>query len=1041
MSNYTPEEIQTAVEKIVRSTVRNPTGILGERKIETAFSDIQEAASGVYILYFNAPFYTLYLGAKRLQDQVELEAKTIASLIEAIYDLNRLVSPVKDLTPLANAQAALNELEQAVVSRDKSFEDIEKVPAFRRYVQNLEGFLEGNRNSVVGSSSDPSASSSSSGSSGSSSLSIQDTPRAARLKIPALIRDLKAQHEETIRRAKLLARGMEDFSGLKLPQVTAQGVISRARNVLEAIYGRLVALPDEQRTELLREVVLDLLTQKPIVKAYGAATGPSEYIRTTGMAAAWSDATHLAKPAALQANLYGPYPITEANQMVRFTMDGGAPFDFPLPLGFVATLSGVATEPFIITNDNNQFQVDFGAVDSFSTYGVALTVGSRTSQQIVDEVMGQLGGNGLVLERYFLPVKLDSLMTITPLGGSNTVFGMLAGTFTEFGFKVGDQIDVLDGPNAGTTWTIDNLGSTGTSLLASGTTIAVASGPAGARVRVGPAARALRWRDEVPVASLALRRLIRLPQAGGEADLAAAVLGFFPGAQARSRPVTAKDLATYFQTSTSRLTASVGFAPLHYAGTARSEPSNAAKVVLSVFQGAGTITAGTTVTFTATSGLGEDELFDEIVAEGDKLVLRSSSNPADAGKEGSITVLDPTTLTVAFPTPISAGDVVVEVGPDVTFSFGAILNITSGPNKGRYMVSEDQGFGGDVSFEVRVETPLPVPKSGTEPLEFIVEFGLERIAFESRQEQVTSAVTVDNTPSSFGAQYFFPGSQLPASARGTTPYLLFEDDLPRTVAVGDLVLLFEGAYSEASREFSIVGLESGPSVVELAPPIESTASFSFDFDVPTPFGRIRVAQVANYGDFEARLDDWLKDAFQQPAFFAELTRYVSPILVNQNPGLAAVNDAAILLKELLSQLTIEGANIYGSPGEEANTLEYALANYVAPPCEPVDTLLGTLRQKGADRAIDLLVEGQFSVFFGLNSDGVSYSGELLRSLRELAREDLPVRKYDRPEAFGEKLIGVVSGDKDYEYDVSDADSPNVPEAPAAPDVPTPGENY
>ena len=40
----------------------------------------------------------------------------------------------------------------------------------------------------------------------------------------------------------------------------------------------------------------------------------------------------------------------------------------------------------------------------------------------------------------------------------------------------------------------------------------------------------------------------------------------------------------------------------------------------------------------------------------------------------------------------------------------------------------------------------------------------------------------------------------------------------------------------------------------------------------------------------------------------------------------------------------------------------------------VDTLISSFVEKGSDKAVDVLLTGQFSVFFGLTEAGASYAG-------------------------------------------------------------------
>ena len=1038
MSNYTSEEVQAAVEKIVRSSVRHPTGILGERQIETAFSDLQEAAAGVYILYFNAPFYTLFLGARRLLDLVTSQANTALALIDAVSTTNRLTTPVSDLSPLANARAALLELEAAVTGRTQGFENIQKVPAFRRYAQNLNSFLDTVGPNIkapvpVSPSAGPSAGT------GQPSSVITDTPSGARLKIPTLARQLRDQHDELIRRATLLAKGMEDFASLNLPRIAAQGVISRSRQVLDDHYTALSAQDENSRLNNLRDVVLDLLTQQPLVEKYGAALAPSEFITTTGTAAAFSDSTHLATPAHIDSEWFGPYAVLESAHFIKFTMDGGVPFEFPLPLAYVADIVGTLREPFAIDSDRDLLRIVFDdpTLPVLETFNVPLTHGTRTAAQVAAQINGILGSADLVCEEAFSPLKYSAPVTVTSLGGFNARFTILAGSLKGLDIRVGDEVDVLSGVDVGSTWSVFAVDPGNTYVDATGVGPVTPAGLPGVSVEIGPAARALHLRDKNPSASVALRRVIRLPLTGGKEDLTAAILGFAPGMESRSRPVSAKDLAANIDSSSSQVAAEAVFEAVHYVGTARSSEVDAGMVVLAFLSATGAVSAGTNVTFSSIGGI-------EGVAPGDRMVIRSSVTAADVNVEGMVTSVTSTSCTAIMDSALTAGAVSVEFGPSLVFGFGDVLNILSGPNQGRYQVRDDQGIGTACSFEVLLESPLPVPTSAGQAVALDVSFGEEAVRFKSRLKQTNSIVRVENGSVGNAAELFFAPSSLPAAARGTSPWLKFQT-MPSGVTVGDLVQLFETQYNIVSREFDIAGIEQGTRLLKIQPEIESTASFSFAFDVPTPFGRIRVAQVADFASFKQQLEVWLARVEQQDSFFRDLARFLNPLLVNQNPTVAQVNEAENQLKKLLAVLSVAGAGAYGalhSPVVTASdTLEFALTSYSAPAEEPVDTLLATFRNKGSDRAIDLLTEGQFTTFFNLTLDGVSYSGTLMKSLRELARNDLPVRKFNRRIGANQTLLGTIPQEKDFEYSTDDADSPQQPDIPVGADVASPGENY
>lgn len=1048
MANYTSDEVQAAVEKIIRSTVRHSRGSLGERRVNTSFTDLQEAASGVYILNFNAPYYTLKLGTTRLLDSVATQASTIAQLIDAVHACKRTVNPVNDLTTLANAKAALEELQSAVSARSQGFDDIQAVPSFRRYAANLDAFLttqspnikakdvlgiNGALQEPDSASSASSASTTASATAADASFAIVDTPAGARAKIPGLVRSMKVQQDELVRRAQLLAGALADFGKLNLPQLAAQGVISRAREILNGHYANLTVLDENTRLENLRSVVLDLLTQRPLVEKYGAGLAPSQYIPTKGLARAYSDELHPASPASVLSTETGPYSIVESDHHMRVTIDDQAPFDWPLPLGYVAELNGTLVEPFNITSSSNRLTIVFDDPNEPTpfTRTVAFATGLTSAALVVSQINGVLAGSDLVAEEYFQRLKYNSLMSTASLGGNNATFTVLAGALTGLGVVVGDELDIASGPQVGTTWTIFAVDPAGQYVRASGPAPVVIS--AEVNVQIGTAARAIRLRDDDAFASLEMRRSIRLKTGDAIEDACANVLGFYAGMEVRSQPVMATDVATNVNTSTSLFAAEVLDTVAEY-GQAYSDVTDPTKVTFSHFLGEGTIEGGVGVEFSYTG---------EITSNTGRVVIRSSATTADIGIGGVVNQNDvqENKLLLLMDSPITAGVVTLEIGPDHIFYFGDPVIITTGPNQGRYTVREPQGVGTAAPFEVLLDRALPVPKTGSTPSSFTAYMGYSFVVFKSTKRDIASHIAIDNVPGTHGAEVFFSPIELPIEGKGSTQYLQF-DSYPKGAALGDLVQLFENQYNVVSRQFQIKTTEPSNRVLKISGiggvGVASDFSITFDQGVPNPFGAIRIAQTANYGEFKQLLDDWLTNTVLTTAYYRDLARLLNPVLTNANPTSAAVDDAVNQLKRLLAITSIKGADLYGDDG--ALSLEEILKDYVSPVDSAVDTLITTFRNKGADRAIDLLLEGNFSTFFGLDLNTVSYSGALTQAARDVAMNDLVIRKTNRSNALGQQLLGTIPNQPDHEHEFSDADSA-IPDIPGNPDVSGPGDAY
>jgi hypothetical protein len=996
--DYSEEEIQAAVEALVLSSVTTNRDNLGARDLGSTFNQMQEAAAGVFLLYFNAPFYVAYLGVQRVLELVASTAEIAQEVIEAIAATGRTTFPVEDLTSLANASVALGELSSAVSARSKGFEDIEVVPAWRRYAQNVESFIETNgRNIKRGG-------------------AIVQTPDQARGRLPGLITALQEGMELLSQRVQLMAVALDDFGSLNLPSVAAAGVIARARDKLSSRYEELQALDDSGRLEILRDVNLDLLSQKAIVKKYGAAQKPTPYHVVEGTASAYSDATHLASPASLTATGDSPHIVLETNNTLGIAMDGGAVKNFPFPLSPVAELTGIVQEPYVIDSTNDVLELELGAPGAGSTF-VVLTNGTRTAQQVATEITAAMAGSDFIAETAFYPLKIETIVNITNPSANVGRFTIIAGSFDDLNIKVGDVLEVMTGANAGTQWTLTTLDPGGTWLEGQTSPLTNPTVQTNQTIRVGPAARVVTIRDDIgDSTSVAQRRLIRfISDGGGVHDYAARAIGFAPELYARSAPTFARYLRDAINASLASPRADLELVEV-VQGFGRTNLDDPASITL--------YRSSLTAVFTWSSGVGT---FTNYVLEqgtapvvGEGIIIRTGVN---TGRAGIITSVSSTVITASF--VVGASDPAIKAESGIfTYDYGWVLEITSGPNRGQYMVLD--GPQGTDPFQVPVQFAPPVLKFGDEPLTFTARFAFERLKFLSTDKTIDSKIVLSGPAVSL--LFISP----PGPAIGETTYLQLTK-LPAALSLGDVFELYESQYNEVSRSATVVGIDRSINVIQLSEAFESDLSVPLGTGTsPTPFARLRIGQVASYTRLKARLENWVGLSVNQGSFFTNLNRLVNPLLVNKNPTAVAVRDAGLEVQELLSYLTVDGATTYGIAGSGASTasvadaLEQVLNEYVVDPVEPVDVLLKSLRERGADRAIDTLLQGEFSRFFGLSMSGMSYSGNLQESARELAREDLPMRKYNRSAFFGERLLST-STEKDYEFDLSDADADIAPD--------------
>ena len=67
---FTQTELDEAISKIIRTSIRREYGELGNRRSDLTFSDTVDAAAGVFITKPNAAFYVVKLAAGGLIEAI-----------------------------------------------------------------------------------------------------------------------------------------------------------------------------------------------------------------------------------------------------------------------------------------------------------------------------------------------------------------------------------------------------------------------------------------------------------------------------------------------------------------------------------------------------------------------------------------------------------------------------------------------------------------------------------------------------------------------------------------------------------------------------------------------------------------------------------------------------------------------------------------------------------------------------------------------------------------------------------------------------------
>lgn len=1021
--SYTTEEIQAAVEKLVNGAIRRPTDTLGTRRPDVTFGDVQEAAAGAFILYPLSPFYALLLGSKRVVELVRSEASLVVQLKAMVGAVGRRVLPVADVESLFNAKAALQQLEVAVSKQAPK--DITKLPAFQRFASNVSDFLirEGSKVKEDG--------------------VIVPTPQEARAAIPDLVRQLVTAHEELKATVSSISNGIADYNSVNLPALVAKGVVSRAREVLGTHADELDAMQPEERLGSIRDVVLDLLAAKSVVQKFGSAGGFTIFVPMSGTGIPYSDATHEATPAAL-ATRAAPYVIVEnVTDELLVTADGGIEVSVRMNRSLYAQVSGIARETLILVTppgdvgfvigdginpalggayvppDNNKLKFRFTDLTGFDlTITVTLTPSPSVGPlpvpvlDVCAEINAELLAQGLntkwLAEPYFLPIHFMGALDITSTGGSTADFTIPANGGADLSFILNGDVIVIDaGLNAGT-WKIYNILSPTSFqayILFGGTSF----NELAVRMAIGDKQRGLRIRAIAPLTMVIKESTVTVVTDNDKNRMGAMLFGFFPYLNGFCRPSTAQmvadDLTQKFpaKLSCERVTSGIVL-------SLRTEPGFSTLLVSSKLRTLGAIvfTAGgpNSIAVTGVSGL-----LAAGVVVGDYVVLRGGTPP---GTSWLITAMTDTTCTAtSTDSAVSTAGVSLEFGTAPAMNRWEVVEIATGPIQGVFHVAKQ---GTSVLDIVTIETvPASQDPATRTALLATGTYGTEHVIINSRARTTASAIAINAASSGLNVLFASP----PATARGVSPWF----QLPQAshaVDTGDQLETHATDYANPSNVYAITSVSGR--LIGISPSMPSNASWVFD-DQPVPFARIRNGVNLNFTEYKTLLDAWLLLSANSTTYYRDLNRLLNPLLHNASPTAEQVGSTLNHLSLLLNYLLI---NDIVDPLE---TIEGSLLFYKVDTVSAVDTLIKSFVEKGADRAIDLLLQGQFSMFFGMDIHDVSYAGYMQKGIREVVQKDIPVRSTKRLEA-NQSRLRASSASPDYEYSLSDSDDVGVPDIPA-----------
>jgi hypothetical protein len=329
------------------------------------------------------------------------------------------------------------------------------------------------------------------------------------------------------------------------------------------------------------------------------------------------------------------------------------------------------------------------------------------------------------------------------------------------------------------------------------------------------------------------------------------------------------------------------------------------------------------------------------------------------------------------------------------------VTIDEGPNTGTYFV---QGQGATPLDVLLRNRSLPLPFVALVPTVMTASYGAMALTLSSTDETTASKLVISGT----AAASFF--SSVPFTAFGTSPWFSLPG-VPRGTKAGDILETYATQYNAPTNSYVVQQVVDGLRVIQIAPDIQSAHPWQFSVQ-PVPFARLRFGTKNDYTSLRVVLQAWLDAKPNQPLFFENFNRLVNPLLVNTNATAAQVATAK---KELLKLYDLLSSDEAATDKTNVTlTLDSIITTFTVESVGAVDTLIKSFAEKGSDRANDLLLQGQFSTFFNLGPDSASYAGALQAAVVGVAMNDLPVRKYNRPETQNAQLIASTQS-PDFEF--------------------------
>lgn len=972
---FTDAELESAAASIVRQSIRRPYDRNITRRTDIEFSDTQDAAAGVFLRDAGAMFYALLLAVNELE---RLRQAAVTATNDLITDSRRLLSrdaPVKRTNQLQVAVQSLERLAAAQNSRSTNNSALADSSGFQQFSNSSARFIEQLGTQLV------------------KDGQVLRTAAEVRGTLPADWRALRDQYLVVYERAHYLTTARDDYEALRLPSRLLKSVMDSALSVLRAELATLQALDENSRSQRIRQTLLNTLAARSIVRGFSVFEDAQLFVDIEGTVELYADTNHPATPASIDS-LPGPYVLVDTASQLSLTLDTGVSTNIQVPFSAPPSIDILFSGPYIVPTGRTDFNVAvYEDGDLLANVDISLPVNETPPYWAFEDMLAFMGTQVALI--IYLEHSAD-ILGPTYTGGASwdaSAMYLIAPAGVDWyaaGINDGDVYVVDDHATAmhrmyGTVTVVSSteLSLTPLYLPLSGANEVIGGGsnPSGA-IKIGPATNpvtnndsnvfhTIRVKNAYLQQSVANKWSIRVTDID---QLASAGVGLYNGVDSPSVQTDSARAATGIQQSggaalsgTPRVHCEQVYLSEVYSGVVSTTPGIADELVLAEPIGsvrtATLISVGTSLSADPNPTVPNGTLATIVkVTRGGNVIPITEDAVSISWFIRNILRFNGYDSSNGY----AAGDVITFVFDTPTEELAVVIDDNSLID-GTYQVRRVDSNNSTLTLASTLpltfgDAALPITANAT-----LYQVGL-RVA--SKAADLTSRVTINDTPT--GSTLF---GSLPQTVYGTTQWL----KLPKAGKVnpGDQLELHKT--NPVTPDFTATVLTVEGDLIQISTPLSvNEPDFYTSTTGTVPFARFRRAIRQNYETLAQSIRGWLLVDIANLLDAAD--RKIKAALAQSQPSVVQVRQVEDALVSLRAQL---------------ETLQPFLTSYSADVVPQVNDLLEAFRAKGADRAVDLLLQGRFQEFFGVDAENASYTGEIKQLARTIQREDLPVSRFGR----------------------------------------------